>query len=78
MSKIKFLAPNQAYYHDGTKIVFQSYDTVVCTIENWENANEPIVKITSGQPQSTTTAKYLNKFLDLQIGVSNYKTFLKK
>ena len=78
MSKINFLAPNQAYFKDGNKIVFQSYDTVVCTIENWENGNEPIVKITEGQPQSTTTAKYLNKFLDLQIGVSNYKTLLKK
>lgn len=72
MSKINFLAPNQAYFTEGNKVIFQSYNTIICTIENG------IVNITEGQPQSTTTAKYLNKFLDLQIGVSNYKTLLKK
>jgi hypothetical protein len=72
MSKINFLAKNQAYFTEGNKTVFQSYNTIICTIENGN------VTITEGQPQSTTTAKYLNKFLKLHVGVSNYKTLLKK
>lgn len=71
--KVNTLAPNQYWVISDGKIIFQSHETVVCTIENWENGNHPIVKITQGQPQSTTTAKYLNKFLQLHIGVDNYK-----
>jgi hypothetical protein len=73
MNTVKQLAPNQFYFFSDGKIVFQSYETIVCTIENYENGNEPIVKITEGQPQSTTTTKYLNRFLKLHIGLSNYK-----
>ena len=40
------------------KTVFQSYDTIVCIIENDK------ITITEGQPQSKTTAKYLNKFFN--------------
>ena len=72
---VKTLGPKQYYYMDGDKIVFQSYDTIVCTISNQQNGNEPEVVITVGQPQSTTTAKYLNKFLKLHVGVDNYKKF---
>ena len=73
--KIKQLAPNQFYFENEqkSKITFQSYETIVCTIENYENGNEPIIKITEGQPQSKTTAKYLNKFLKLTVNVDNYK-----
>lgn len=46
---------------------------IVCTIENFENGNKPIIKITQGQPQSKTTAKYLNKFLSLHTSINNYK-----
>jgi hypothetical protein len=73
MNKVNQLAPNQFYFFDGNKIVFQSYQTIVCTIENYENGNKPDVKITEGQPQSKTTAKYLNQFLSLHIGIDNYK-----
>ena len=73
MKTVKFLAPNQCYFFADNKIVFQSYDTIVCTIENYENGNHPIIKITEGQPQSKTTAKYLNQFLQLHVGISNYK-----
>ena len=73
MTTVKTLAPNQMWFITDNKIVFQSYDTIVATIENYENGNEPIVKITEGQPQSKTTAKYLNQFLKLHIGVDNYK-----
>jgi predicted ABC-type transport system involved in lysophospholipase L1 biosynthesis ATPase subunit len=74
MEIIKQLAPNQFYFITDNKIVFQSYQTIVCTIENFENANEPIIKITENQPQSKTTAKYLNKFLALHTSINNYKT----
>jgi len=73
METIKQLAPNQFYFITDNKIVFQSYQTIVCTIENFENANKPIIKITENQPQSKTTAKYLNKFLSLHISINNYK-----
>lgn len=70
---VKKLAPNQLYFFADNKIVFQSYDTIVCTIENYENGNEPIIKITENQPQSKTTAKYLNQFLQLHTGIKSYK-----
>lgn len=70
---IKPLGANQYYFFSDSKIVFQSYNTIVCTVENFENGNKPIIKITEGQPQSKTTAKYLNKFLQLHTGINNYK-----
>ena len=73
MNTVKQLAPNQMYFFTDSKIVFQSYSTIVCTIENYEKGNEPIIKITEGQPQSKTTAKYLNEFLRLHTGISDYK-----
>lgn len=73
MKTIKQLAPNQFYFFADGKIVFQSYNTIVCTIENYENGNHPVIKITESQPQSKTTAKYLNKFLQLHTGINNYK-----
>jgi hypothetical protein len=73
METIKQLAPNQFYFINDNKIVFQSYQTIVCTIENFENGNEPIIKITKDQPQSKTTVKYLNKFLSLHTSINNYK-----
>ena len=78
MKKVQFLAPNQCYFHADNKIIFQSYNTIVCTVENYENGNEPIIKITDGQPQSKTTAKYLNKFLSLTTYCNDYKQLLKK
>ena len=73
MKTVKFLAPNQCYFYSDEKIVFQSYQTIVCTIENYENGNHPTVTITDGQPESKTTAKYLNIFLSQMIGIDNYK-----
>lgn len=77
MKPILILAPNQYSINNINELIFQSYETIVCTITNFENGNEPVVKIADGQPQSRTTAKYLNKFLDLHIGVNNYKKFIK-
>ena len=77
MKPVQFLGPKQCYFYSDNKIVFQSFDTVVCTIENYENGNHPIVKITDGQPQSRITAKYLNLFLSEIIGVDNYKDLKK-
>ena len=71
--EIKILAANQYSMNIDNKLIFQSYGTIVCEITNFENGNEPIIKIKEGQPQSTTTAKWLNRFLDLHIGISNYK-----
>lgn len=73
MNPVTILAPNQLFIKTDDKLVFQSYQTIVCEITNFENGNKPIVKITEGQPQSKTTAKYLNQFLNLTIGVDNYK-----
>jgi predicted ABC-type transport system involved in lysophospholipase L1 biosynthesis ATPase subunit len=73
MKAVKFLAPNQCYFFQDNKIVFQSYETIICTIENYENGNEPIIKITDSQPQSKTTAKYLNQFLQLHTSFKSYK-----
>ena len=73
MQPVKQLAPNQFYFISDNKIIFQSYNTIVCTIENYENGNHPVIKITENQPQSKTTAKWLNRFLELHIGINNYK-----
>jgi hypothetical protein len=73
MKPITMLAPNQFFMQTETKKIFQSYQTIVCEITNFQNGNEPIIKIKEGQPQSKTTAKYLNQFLDITIGQNNYK-----
>ena len=73
MKPIKILAKNQLSIETENKIVFQSYDTIVCEITNFENGNEPVIKITEGQPQSKTTAKYLNEFLKIHTSINNYK-----
>lgn len=67
MNKVTILAPNQLSFQDGNKLVFQSYNTIVCTIENGK------VQITEGQPQGTTTAKWLNKFLQLHTSFNSHK-----
>ena len=77
MKTVQFLAPKQCYFYADSKIVFQSHDTIVCTVENYENGNHPIVTITDGQPKSGTTAKYLNRFLHRVVGVNNYKDLKK-
>lgn len=73
MKPVKTLANNQLSIETDNKIIFQSYNTIVCEITNFENGNEPIIKITKGQPQSKTTAKYLNQFLKLHTHYNNYK-----
>lgn len=73
MKPIKILSNNQLSIETDNKIIFQSYNTIVCEITNFENGNEPIIKITEGQPQSKTTAKYLNQFLKLHTSYSSYK-----
>jgi hypothetical protein len=73
MNTIKQLAPNQFSFISENKIYFQSYETIVCEVSNYECGNEPVIKITAGQPQSKTTAKYLNQFLQLHTSVNNYK-----
>ncbi len=77
MKAVQILGTKQFYFYGNNKIVFQSYNTIVCTVENYENGNHPIVKITDGQPQSKTTAKYLNQFLQRVAGVDSYKDLKK-
>ena len=74
---ITTLEKNQYSIKTENKILFQSYNTIVCEITNFENSNEPVIKITKGQPQSQTTAKYLNRFLKLHLGIDNYKNLKK-
>jgi hypothetical protein len=73
MKPILTLAKNQYSIETDGKIIFQSYETVVCEITNFENGNKPVIKLTENQPQSKTTAKYLNAFLQLHTGINNYK-----
>ena len=73
MNTIKQLAPNQFWFINASKIYFQSYETIVCEISNYQDGNQPIIKLTESQPQSKTTAKYLNQFLQLHTSVNNYK-----
>lgn len=73
MKPITTLANNQFSIQTDNKIIFQSYDTIVCEITNFENGNEPVIKVTENQPQSKTTAKYLNQFLQLHTSYKNYK-----
>lgn len=65
--KLIHLNKNQTSVEVDGKVFFQSYDTIVCTIENGN------VTITEGQPQSKTTAKYLNEFLRMHTSFNNYK-----
>ena len=69
METVQFLAPNQCYFYSEGQIIFQSYDTVVAQV----NEQTKEVVITEGQPQSRTTAKYLNRFLKEIIGLNDYK-----
>lgn len=71
METVKQLAPNQFYFFADGKIVFQSYNTIVCTIDKIGT-----ITITENQPQSKTTAKYLNKFLSMHTPINNYKSLL--
>lgn len=75
--KLIQLKNNQTSVETEGKIFFQSYNTVVCTIENFKNGNEPIITIIEGQPQSKTTAKYLNQFLQMHTSFDNYKQIKK-
>lgn len=69
MKAATFLAPNQCYFYSNGEIVFQSYNTIVARV----NETTKQVTITDGQPQSKTTAKYLNQFLSKTVGIDNYK-----
>ncbi len=68
METIKQLAPNQFYFFSSDKIVFQSYNTIVCVIDQIGT-----IHLTANQPQSKTTAKYLNQFLQMFTPITNYK-----
>lgn len=65
--KAKMLAPNQIVISSPEKVVFQSYSTIVATIQDGK------VSITEGQPQSKTTAKWLNRFLQDYTNFKSYK-----
>lgn len=71
------LQKNQYSINQGNKIIFQSYDTIVCEITNFENGNEPIITIAEGQPQSKTTSKYLNEFLRMHTSFDDYRQIKK-
>ncbi len=68
--KLTHLAKNQSIVETDDKIFFQSYETVICEIDKKQGGK---ITVTKGQPQSKTTAKYLNKFLQLHTNVNNYK-----
>lgn len=61
------LAPNQYVVKVDNRVFFQSYSTIVATLEDGK------VTIKEGQPQSKTTAKWLNRFLQDYTNFKNYK-----
>jgi hypothetical protein len=61
MKPIKTLAKNQLSIETDGKIIFQSYDTIVCIIEN------DVIKITENQPQSKTTAKFVEQCITIAL-----------
>lgn len=65
--KLTTYAPNQYVINTDEKTVFQSYETVVATLQDGK------VSIKEGQPQSKTTAKYLNRFLQDYTNFKSYK-----
>ena len=69
MKAVNFLSKNQCYFYSDGQIVFQSYNTIVARVNE---ATKEVI-ITDGQPQSKTTAKYLNEFLSITVGVNDYK-----
>jgi hypothetical protein len=73
MKPVTILGANQLSIETENKIVFQSYDTNVCEITNFKNGCHPVVKITDNQPQSKTTAKFLNKFLQMHTHYNKYQ-----
>lgn len=71
--KLIKLKDNQYSVEVDGAVYFQSYTTVVCKITNYDNGNEPLIEIAYGQPESKTTATYLNKFLQMHTAFDNYK-----
>ena len=72
MTVTQLNANHQSIMHEG-KAYLNSYKTIVCEITNLENWNEPVIKITEGQPESRSTAKYLNEFLSMHTSINDYK-----
>ena len=68
--KITKFSKNQIVTETESEINFISYTTLVCQIKDGK------IEITKGQPQSKTTAKYLNKFLEMFTTENNYKNLI--
>ena len=68
--KIMKIKDNQYVYNDHDKIVFQSYDSIICILNNH---TEGAYKITLGRDwdYSKTTMKYLYIFLRKYAGMQN-------
>jgi hypothetical protein len=71
--KVQTLANYQLSIKTKTKISFFSYDILVCQITNFENGNEPVFRITKGQPMNQTTEKFFNIFLKMHTRFTNHK-----
>ena len=65
--KLTTYAVNQYVITTPEKVIFQSYETLVATLQDGK------VTITEGQPQSKTTAKWLNRFLQDYTNFKSYK-----
>ena len=56
--------PNQfIIYEDNGDITFQSYDSIICQIRDGALGYDRVVVFGSDWNYSTTTRKYINKFL---------------
>lgn len=79
--KVEQLANNQFIIRDNDKIFFQSYNSIIAKIENGFNGN----RITLGRDwnYSTTTSKYLYRFLEQETKIylsdkSNKRAYIEK
>ena len=58
------VVPNQfIIYEDNGDITFQSYDSIICQIRDGALGYDRVVVFGSDWNYSTTTRKYINKFL---------------
>jgi hypothetical protein len=65
--KLTTYAANQYVINVEDRVIFQSYQTIVAILQDGK------VSITEGQPQSKTTAKWLNRFLQDYTKFKSYK-----
>lgn len=74
MKTVKFLAPNQCYFFADNKSFFNHIIQLYVLLKITKTATNQLSKLRRDNRKTKTTAKYLNQFLQLHVGISNIKT----